>query len=130
MIYKIGAITYFAKFTGKHMCWSLIFNKAGLQTWLKRNFEGFSCEFRKFSITPFLQSTLEWMLVIEEHWKEVDSMIPSWKFYQISDKPACFTAWKVFVFGVFLALISRIETECGEIRNSSLYSVRVGENEE
>ena len=53
---KIGVLKNFAKFTGKHLCQSLFFNKvAGLRRILRilRN----SVNFAKFLRTPFLQKT-------------------------------------------------------------------------
>ena len=50
----------FAKFTGEHLCQSLIFNKvAGLITWHKY----IPVNFAKFLRRPFLQSTSERLLL-------------------------------------------------------------------
>ena len=58
---KKGILKNFAKFTGKHLCQSLFFNKV-----VEQNFnlfkketlaQVFSCEFCKFLRTPFLQNT-------------------------------------------------------------------------
>ena len=59
---KKGALRNFAKFTGKHLCQSLIFNKvAGLRpaTLLKKRLwhRCFPVNFAKFLRTPFLQNT-------------------------------------------------------------------------
>ena len=58
----------FAKFTGKHLCKSLFFNKvAGLKsaTLLKKNLwhRCFPVNFTKFLRTPFLQNTSERLLL-------------------------------------------------------------------
>ena len=47
---KKGILETFAKFTGKHLCKSLFFNKETLA-------QVFFCEFCEFSRTPFLQNT-------------------------------------------------------------------------
>ena len=57
-----GVLRHFAKFTGKHLCQSLFFNKvAGLRpaTLLKKRlwYRCFPVNFAKFLGTPFLQST-------------------------------------------------------------------------
>ena len=59
---KKGVLRNFTKFTGKHLCLSLSFNKvAGLKpaTLLKKRLwhRCFPVNFAKFSITPFLQNT-------------------------------------------------------------------------
>ena len=59
---KKGVVRNFAKFTGKHLCQSLLFNKvAGLRpaTLLKKRLwhRCFSVNFAKFLTTPFLQNT-------------------------------------------------------------------------
>ena len=41
MFFKIGVLTNLANFTGKHLCWSLFFNKVAgleLQLYSKRDF--------------------------------------------------------------------------------------------
>ena len=58
----------FAKFTGKHLCQRLFFNKvAGLRptTLLKKRLwhRCFTENFAKFLRTPFLQNTSEWQLL-------------------------------------------------------------------
>ena len=62
VFYKKGVLKNFAKFTGKHLCQSLSFNKvAGLwhATLLKKRLwdRRFPVNFAKFLITPFLQNT-------------------------------------------------------------------------
>ena len=59
---KKGVLGNFAKFTGKHMCQRLFFNKvAGLKpaTLLKKSLwhRCFPVNFAKFLRTPFLQNT-------------------------------------------------------------------------
>ena len=61
----------FTKFTGKHLCQSLFFNKvAGLRpaTLLKKETlaQVFSCEFCEISRTPFLQNTSGQLLLFCE----------------------------------------------------------------
>ena len=52
-----GVLKSFTKFTGKHLCQSLFFNKvAGLRH------SCFPVNFVKFVRTPFLQKTSEWLL--------------------------------------------------------------------
>ena len=63
-----GVLTNFAKFTGKHLCQSLFFNKvAGLRraTLLKKRlWQGyFPVSFAKFLRTPFLTEHLRWLLL-------------------------------------------------------------------
>ena len=53
MFFKIVFLKNFANFTGKHLCWSLFFNKAaGLQTFIKKRLEHrcFPVKFTKFLI--------------------------------------------------------------------------------
>ena len=62
VFYKKGLLKTFAKFTGKHLCQSLFFNKvAGLRsaTLLKMRlwYRCFPVNFAKFWRTPFLQNT-------------------------------------------------------------------------
>ena len=56
-----GALRNFTKFTGKHLCQSLFFNKAagGACNFIKEETlaQVLFCEFAKFLRTPFLQST-------------------------------------------------------------------------
>ena len=72
------ALKIFAKFMGKHLCWSLFFNEvASLRnaTLLKKRIQNryFPVNFTKFWRTPFSKEHLRWLL----------------------------TAWKVSKFGVF-----------------------------
>ena len=65
---KKGVLRNFAKFTGKHLCQSLIFNKvAGLRpaTLLKKRLwhRCFPVNFAKFLRTPFLQNTSRRLLL-------------------------------------------------------------------
>ena len=63
-----GVLRNFAKFTGKHLCHSLFFNKvAGLRpaTLLKKRLwhRCFPVNFAKFLKTPFLREHLWWLLL-------------------------------------------------------------------
>ena len=65
---KKGALSNFAKFTGKHLCQSLFFNKvAGLRpaTLLKKRLwhRCFPVNFAKFLRTPFFTEHLWWLLL-------------------------------------------------------------------
>ena len=65
---KKGVLRNFAKFTGKHLCQNLFFNKvAGLRpaTLLKNSLwhKYFSVNFPKFLRTPFLTKHLRWLLL-------------------------------------------------------------------
>ena len=64
-----GVLRHFAKFTGKHLCQSLHFNKAaGLRpaTLLKKRLwhRYFSVNFEKFLRAPFLQNTSGQLLLL------------------------------------------------------------------
>ena len=68
---KIGVLRNFVKFTGKHMCQSLLFNKvAGLRpaTLLKKRLwhRCFPVNFVKFLRTPFYIEHLRWLLLFIE----------------------------------------------------------------
>ena len=65
---KKGVLRNFAKFTGKHLCQSLFFNKvAGLRsaTLLKKRLwhRCFPVNFAKFLGTPFFTEHLRWLLL-------------------------------------------------------------------
>ena len=66
---KKGALRNFAKFTGKHLCQSIFFNKvAGLRLetlFLKKDIlaQVFSCEFCEISENTLLQNTSERLLL-------------------------------------------------------------------
>ena len=65
---KKGVLRNFAKFTGKHLCQSLFFNKAaGLRptTLLKKRLwhRCFPVNFVKFLRTTFLQNSSKWLLL-------------------------------------------------------------------
>ena len=67
---KKGVLRNFAKFTGKHLCQSLLFNNvAGLTpaTFLKKRLwhRCFPVNFAKFLRAPFLTEHLRWMLLNE-----------------------------------------------------------------
>ena len=64
-----GVLKNFTKFTGKHLCQSLFFNKvAGLRsaTLLKKRLwhTCFPVNFTKFTRKPFSQNTFRWLLLI------------------------------------------------------------------
>ena len=68
MFLKIGVLKNLANFTGKHLCWSLFFNKvAGLRpaTLLKKRLQHrcFPVKFAKFLRTPFFTEYLRWLLL-------------------------------------------------------------------
>ena len=68
MFSKIGVSQNFTKFTGKHPCWSLLFNKvSGLQpaNFLKNRLRHrcFSFNFSNFLKTPFWQNTSRWLFL-------------------------------------------------------------------
>ena len=74
-VLKKGDLKNFAKFTGKHLCQSLIFNKvAGIATLLKRRLwhRCFSVNFEKFLRARFLQSTSERLLLNMVNVNEMD----------------------------------------------------------
>ena len=57
-----GVLRSFTKFTGKHLCQSLFFNKVDsvlVKFYIKNGTlaQAFSCEFAKFLRTPFLKNT-------------------------------------------------------------------------
>ena len=57
------------KFTGKHLCQSLFFNKVAAATLLKKRLwhRCFPVNFEKFQRTPSLQNT-SWWLLLSMHW--------------------------------------------------------------
>ena len=66
---KIGILKYFTKFTGKHLCQSLFFNKISslrLAILFKKRLRRrcFLVSFEKFLRTPFLQNTSGRLLLI------------------------------------------------------------------
>ena len=81
VFYKKDVLKNFSKFTGKHLCWSLFFNKdAGLRpaTLLKNRFQQrcFPVNFVKFLRTPFLKNT-SWRLLLKVTKKTFG--LTSWK---------------------------------------------------
>ena len=60
VFHKKSVLEYFSKFTGKHQCQGLFFNRPA--TLLKRRLwhRCFSVNFANFSRTPFLQDTSGW----------------------------------------------------------------------
>ena len=68
MFCRKGVLKNFEKFTGKHLCQSLLFNKvAGLRTvtLLKKRFwyRCFPVNFSKFLKTPSITEHLQWLLL-------------------------------------------------------------------
>ena len=68
-VLKKGVLRNFAKFTGKHLCQSLFFNKvAGLRpaTLLKKRLwhKCFPVNFSRFLRTSFLTEHLRWLLLM------------------------------------------------------------------
>ena len=60
MFCKKDVLRNFAKFTGKHLCQSLFFNKVANKENLAK---GFPVNFAKFLGTPFLREDLRWLLL-------------------------------------------------------------------
>ena len=61
IFYKIDVLKNFTKFAGKHMCWTLIFNKLHKKKALT---EVFSCEFcGNFNDTFFIIEYLWWLVL-------------------------------------------------------------------
>ena len=84
-----GVLRNFTKFTGKHLCQSLFFNKvAGLRpaTLLKKRLRHrcFPVNFAKFLRTPFLQNTSGRLLLYE------DKRALSFATFSLSDFFICF----------------------------------------
>ena len=68
VFYRKGALRNFTKFTGKHLCQSLFFNKvAGAPATLFKKrlwHRGFPVNFVKFPRTPFYIEHLWWLLLM------------------------------------------------------------------
>ena len=61
---KKGVLRNFAKFTGKHLCQSLFFNKvAGFSAFLWILHRCFPVNFANFLRTPFLTEHFQWLLL-------------------------------------------------------------------
>ena len=61
MFYKIDVLKNFTKFAGKHLCWTLIFNKLHKKKALT---QVFSCEFcENFNDTFFIIEHLWWLVL-------------------------------------------------------------------
>ena len=78
MLFENGVLKNFAKFTGKHQCQSLFFNKvADLRLAIllekRRRYRYFPVDFAKFLRTPFSTEHLQWLLlkIISYHTKEI-----------------------------------------------------------
>ena len=61
-----GVLRNFAKFTGKHLCQSVFFNKVAPATLLKKRLwhRSFPVNFAKFLRTPFLTEHIRWLLLL------------------------------------------------------------------
>ena len=76
------------KFTGKHLCWGLFFNKvSGVRPKKRLQYECFLVNFTKFLRTPFLQNTSarllldyekQWLLLIKVH---LSIFLPNGQFH-------------------------------------------------
>ena len=61
MFYKIDVLKNLTKFAGKHMCWTLIFNKLHKKKGLT---QVFSCEFcENFNDTFFIIEHIWWLVL-------------------------------------------------------------------
>ena len=70
---KKGVLNNFAKFTRKHLCWILFFNKVAVlrpATVLKKRlqYRCFPVNFGKFSRTTFFTEHLWWRLLLCQEW--------------------------------------------------------------
>ena len=68
MFFKIDALKNFANFTGKHLCWSLFFNKVSFErsaTLLKKRLQHrcFPVKFAKYLRASFFTEHLRWLLL-------------------------------------------------------------------
>ena len=76
---KTGVLRYFAKFTGKHLCQGLFFNKvAGLRaaTLLKKRQQHrcFPLNFTKFLRAPFLTQHFRWLILVHSEPTQTSKM--------------------------------------------------------
>ena len=72
MYFRIDVLTNFAMFPGKHLCWSLFFNKyAGLKvcSFIKNRVQNkvFPVKFAKFLRTPFFTEHVRWLFLEISH---------------------------------------------------------------
>ena len=106
-----GELRNFAKFTGKHLCQGLIFNKvAGFRpaTLFKKRpwHRCFSVNFAKFLRTPFLDEHLRWLLLnvlcitIPQQWKD--------KLFFLDNQSYFLFIFRIVSYRLRLALINTI----------------------
>ena len=142
MFFKTGVFKVFAKFTGKHLCQSLFFNKvAGPKTSFKKRF-CFLVSFVKFLRTLFKQNTSGiqkknkkikkqnwinqflylWQNTIAIPFTEYNTLnLLSWSLFNPTN------AWIVYKYGVLVwSIFSCIRTEYGEIRVSLYIQSKFG----
>ena len=94
-----GDFTYRGKFTGKHLCQSLFFNKvAGVRHLLKKRLWHwcFPVNFVKFLITPFFIEHLRWLLLYFWSWNLWSYEILLWNFIWDSGLFSIWIAHHVF----------------------------------
>ena len=90
-----GVLRSFTKFTGKHLCQSLFFNKVDsvlVKFYIKKGTltQAFSCEFAKFLRTPFLKNTSGRLpLYVKENTCSSQKSQQSWTIYR-SSRPEVF----------------------------------------
>ena len=89
MLCKRDVLEYFAKFTGKHLCQSLSFNKvAGLMqvVGLRSLAQVFSCEFCEILITSFFTEHIQWLrLYIRRFPYFYKNILLNWKQHLSTD---------------------------------------------
>ena len=111
MYFRIGVLKNFAMFTGKHLCWSLFFNKyAGLKAcnFIKKRLQHrfFPVKFPKFLRTPFFTEHVRWLLLKISH--EL-SLYCIWEQWIVSFRgtygpsSAYFILLRMFLFFLFLS---------------------------
>ena len=107
MFYKKGVVRNFAKFTGKHLCQNLFFNKvAGLraETLFKKRLwhRCFPVNFAKFLWTPFVTEHLWWLLLTTVNISDVCFWFKSFKEFKsdisFSLKPLSSVLFSFFMF--------------------------------
>ena len=111
MYFRIGVLKNFAMFTGKHLCWSLFFNKyAGLKAcnFIKKRLQHkfFPVKFAKFLRTPFFTEHVRWMLLEISHELSLYCIWEQWMvlFCGTYWLPSVyFTLLRVFRFFLFLS---------------------------
>ena len=90
---KKDVVRNFEKFTEKHLCQSLFFNKFATYNFIKKEAlaQVFSCEFYEISRTPFLTEHLRWLLLncweVENYYFQLIHLITPRFDYSLSIKP-------------------------------------------